>query len=46
MEKVELRSFAGTQFYVSSKYEEYLTLQFGDYMQLPPEEQRIPMHSD
>lgn len=46
MEKVELHSFADTQFYISSKYEEYLTLQFGDYMQLPPEDQRVPMHSD
>ena len=46
MEKVELRRFADTEFYISSKYQEYLTLQFGDYMQLPPEAERIPMHSD
>ena len=46
MEKVELHDFADTQFYISSKYEEYLTLQFGDYMCLPPEDQRVPMHSD
>jgi lipopolysaccharide cholinephosphotransferase len=46
MEKVQLQDFEDTQFYITSKFEDYLTLQFGDYMQLPPEEERVPMHCD
>lgn len=44
--QVQLQDFEDTQFYISCKYDDYLTLQFGDYMQLPPEDQRVPMHSD
>lgn len=46
LKEVELHDFADTQFYITKKYVDYLTLQFGDYMQLPPVEQRIPMHKD
>lgn len=37
--------FEGQQFQVISDYHEFLTKVYGDYMQLPPEEQRIPRHS-
>lgn len=44
MADVELHDFEDTQFYIISRYDEYLSLQFGDYMTPPPEEQRIPQH--
>ena len=44
--EVLLHDFADTQFYIAENYKDYLTLQFGDYMQLPPVDQRIPMHKD
>lgn len=36
--------FADTKFPVPEKYHEYLTQMFGDYMQLPPEDQRRGQH--
>ena len=30
----------------TSKYHEFLTQEYGDYMQLPPEDQRHPYHGD
>lgn len=44
--EVQLHDFEDTQFYITKKYKDYLTLQFGDYMQLPPVEDRVPMHCD
>ena len=35
-------AFEGHVFYGPSHYDEYLTLCFGNYMQLPPEEKRMP----
>lgn len=46
MAEMELHDFEDTQFYITKKYHDYLQLQFGDYMQLPPVEERVPMHSD
>ncbi len=46
MEEYVLHKFEDTEFYITSKYDYYLTLQFGDYMQLPPENERVPMHCD
>lgn len=46
MAEMELHDFEDTQFYITKKYHDYLQLQFGDYMQLPPVEDRVPMHSD
>lgn len=46
MAEMELHDFEDTQFYITKKYKDYLTLQFGDYMQLPPVEDRVPMHCD
>lgn len=37
-----LLDFAGRKFPAIPHYHEYLTSQYGDYMQLPPEEQRKP----
>ena len=36
--------FEDTEFRIIEKYNDYLTLQFGDYMQLPPEQERVPQH--
>ena len=36
--------FEGMMLPVMQGYDEYLTIAFGDYMQLPPEEKRVPHH--
>ncbi len=36
--------FENRNFMITSKYDEYLTHTFGNYMQLPPEEERVPYH--
>ncbi len=38
-------SFEGKKYQSPKGYDEWLTCVFGDYMQLPPEEKRIPNHS-
>lgn len=43
-EKVYLE-FEGRQFPAPSRYDEYLTLMYGDYMTMPPVEQRVTHHS-
>lgn len=43
-EKVILSEFEDTSFYIPVKYDEILTAEFGDYMQLPPENERVPHH--
>lgn len=37
-------SFEGIQFPVISNYDYFLTLRYGNYMELPPEDQRHPYH--
>ena len=37
--------FEGIKSYTFSNYHEQLTAYYGDYMQLPPEEERNPKHS-
>lgn len=37
-------SFEGEKFYISSHYDDILTAEYGDYMKLPPKEQRIYHH--
>ena len=39
-----LTKFENTEFYVTKDYDEILRLQYGDYMQLPPENERIGHH--
>lgn len=36
--------FEDTEFYCMTGYDDYLTLQYGDYMTPPPESERVPMH--
>ncbi len=42
-DKVELE-FEGEKFFAMKGYDEYLHIPFGDYMELPPEEERLPHH--
>ncbi|MCD8026579.1 MAG: LicD family protein [Clostridiales bacterium] len=41
---VDYVTFEGLKIPCMSGYDEYLTMIFGDYMKLPPEEERIPHH--
>ena len=41
MEQSIKMEFEGKKYDVPAGYDEILTLYYGDYMQLPPEEQRI-----
>lgn len=40
-----LKNFNGEQFRVPVKYDEILRKIYGDYMQLPPKEKRVPSHN-
>ena len=41
---IDSLSLSGHKFYGPARYDEYLTTRYGDYMQLPPEDQRHPYH--
>lgn len=43
-EKVEKCQFGKYEFYIPSEYDRILTMIYGDYMQLPPEKDRIAHH--
>ena len=45
MNFVELHKFEDTEFWVTSKWDSYLTTQYGDYMIPPDENNRRPEHS-
>ena len=42
-DKIEVE-FEGIKVYAPVGYEEYLTKSYGDYMQLPPEAERVTEH--
>lgn len=44
MDRYELHKFENKEFFIISRYEDYLKKQFGNYMQLPPEKERVPQH--
>ena len=44
MDGTELHAFEDTELSIICRYDDYLTCQFGDYMTLPPEAERIPQH--
>ena len=39
-----LLPFEGKEFYCFKQYDKYLTTCYGDYMKLPPEEERVWKH--
>ena len=41
-EEFVLHRFEDSEFFVTAKYDQYLRSLFGDYMQIPPKEKRIP----
>lgn len=43
-EKLIEVDFEGYKFLAPEKYDEFLTVRYGDYMKLPPEEKRVPYH--
>lgn len=45
-EDVILHKFEDTEFYILKEFDRNLRNYYGDYMQLPPEEKRVPGHSD
>ena len=44
-EKYTTAPFEGMEFKIIENYDEFLTSQYGNYMQLPPEEERVPGHA-
>ena len=40
----ELRKYEDTELYIIKHYDHYLKTQYGDYMKMPPEKDRKPMH--
>lgn len=43
-EQYTLLPFEGKEFYAIANYDAFLKKRYGDYMQLPPEEERVPGH--
>ncbi len=44
MDEVSLWEFEEQSFYITNKYDEYLTRIYGDYMTPPQESERVPQH--
>lgn len=45
MDDFESVEFEDTKLSITTQYDVMLSTEFGDYMQLPPEEDRVPVHS-
>lgn len=44
LDEVIDKDFEGHMFLIPKRYDEFLTIRYGDYMNLPPEDQRHPYH--
>ena len=44
LEPAQLVDFDGHKFYIMANYDEYLTNLYGNYMELPPESERVSRH--
>lgn len=44
-EKLVKHTFEGRMFNIPERYDEFLTCLYGDYMKLPPKEQRVTLHN-
>lgn len=44
LERMEKHVFEDMELPITEKWDDYLTITYGDYMTLPPEEKRIPEH--
>ncbi len=44
MDSYESHTFEDTELRIVKEYDNYLTIQFGDYMTPPPEDKRVPQH--
>lgn len=44
-EKITKHVFEGKEFNIPEKYDEFLTYLYGDYMKLPPEDERVTLHN-
>lgn len=44
MERIVRHKFEDAEMPITCEYDAYLTIHYGDYMRLPPEEERIPEH--
>ncbi len=45
MNEVQMHSFEDTELFVTTEFDSYLTIAYGDYMKPPSESKRIPEHS-
>ena len=45
-EEYILTDFEGESFYIAKGYDRILKMTFGDYMKLPPEDQRVVRHGE
>ena len=43
-EKAVFKTFEGERFPIPAGYDRYLTMAFGDYMELPPEKEQVAKH--
>ena len=44
LEELTTVTFEGSEFMIPSKYDQFLSVRYGNYMELPPENQRHPYH--